>query len=100
MGKIKIKRGLSDQEMVGQWQETASFEHCSEETPVKQPPVAANKKEKETFLTPELADKISKEMLALKVDLFKQGILDYDFKVTRSGSAITLTAVPRAVKSK
>lgn len=95
MSKIQIKRGLSDQEMVGKWQEKPSFEHGIEEEPVKPVQTAANNKE--SFFTPELQTKVSKGLLEIKLALFQQGILDYDIKVSREGNTVSLTAVPKPV---
>ena len=91
MSKEKIKRGLTDQDMVGKWQEQASFEHCIEEAPVK--PTAPAKKE--SFFSIDLQDKVSKSLLEVKLALFQQGIVDYEIKVSRESNKVILTAVPR-----
>ena len=90
MSKTKIKRGLSDQEMLGKWQEKASFEHGITEEEVKPSKPA----KKESFFSPELQDKVAKSLLEIKVSLFQQGILDYDIRVSREGNKVILTAVP------
>jgi hypothetical protein len=97
LSKAKIKRGLSDQDMVGKWQEKASFEHGIEEAPVIKPTQPAKK---ESFFSPELQEKVAKNLLEIKVSLFQQGILDYDIKVSREENKVVLTAVPRPATKK
>lgn len=94
MGKTTIKRGLSDQEMLGKWKETPTFEHDMEEAAPKQPQPA----KKESFFTQELQDKVSKSLLEIKLGLFQQGILDYEIKVSREENKVILTAVPKPAK--
>lgn len=98
MSKIRIKRGLSDQDMVGKWQEKPSFEHGIEEAAPKAVQTAQPKKE--SFFTPELQEKVAKGLLEVKLALYQQGILDYDIKVTRENTTIILTAIPRKSKTK
>lgn len=93
MSKVKIKRGLSDQDMVGHWKETVTFEHDAGK---KSPTKPANKKE--SFFSPELQDKVAKYLLEIKLSLFQQGILDYDIKVSREENQVILTAVPKIRK--
>ena len=99
MGKFKIKRGLSDSDMIGKWQETPSFEHATEEeTPkIVQTP---QQHKKESFFTPDLQDQVAKKLLEIKLALYQQGVLDYDIKVSRENNSVILTAVPRKSKVK
>ncbi|MDU4961374.1 MAG: hypothetical protein E6X17_12030 [Sporomusaceae bacterium] len=97
MAKVKIKRGLSDRDMVGNWQETASFEHGLDAEPAVKPVPPARK---ESFFSPELQEKVSKNLLAIKLDLFQQGILDYDLHVSREGNRVILTATARKTNRK
>jgi len=46
------------------------------------------------FFTPELQEKVGKALLEQKVELYKQGIVDYKIQVVRQGKQITLTATP------
>ncbi|KYZ77912.1 hypothetical protein AXX12_16745 [Anaerosporomusa subterranea] len=96
MSKAKIKRGLSDQDMVGKWQETATFEHGIEEPPMLKPTQPAKK---ESFFSTELQEKVAKNLLEIKLSLFQQGILDYDIKVSRDDNKVILTAVPTTRKT-
>ena len=50
-----------------------------------------------TFFTPmpELQEKVGKALLELKVELYKDGIVDFDVKVMRQGKEIILTAAPK-----
>lgn len=96
VSKVKIKRGLSDQEMVGKWQEKATFEHGIEEVPTGKPTQPAKK---ESFFSSELQEKVAKSLLEIKLSLFQQGILDYDIKVSRDANKVILTAVPTTRKT-
>lgn len=94
MGKMTIKRGLSDQEMLGKWKETPTFEHDMEEAPIK----AVQPAKKESFFTPELQEKVAKSLLEVKLSLFQQGVVDYDIKVSREDNRVILTAVQKPAK--
>jgi hypothetical protein len=96
VSKVKIKRGLSDQEMVGKWQEKATFEHGIEEEPMVKP---AQPAKKESFFSPELQDKVAKSLLEIKLSLFQQGILDYEIKVSRDDNKVILAAVAKPRKA-
>ncbi len=92
MSKMKIKRGLSDRDMIGNWQETPSFEHDASDVPLPKP---AKPNKQESFFSEELQDKVAKHLLEIKLSLFQQGIIDYDLKVSREGNQVILSAVPR-----
>ncbi len=85
--------------MFGEFQEEITFENdiFSDETTV-QKQVKAVKKEKtdyvSEFFTPELQEKVGKLLLEIKVELYKEGIVDFDVKVARQGKQVVLTAVP------
>lgn len=98
----KIPKNLSDKVMVAGFKEEKNFEHMflvaeEEETFVKPKPKGTNK-EKENlstaFFTKELQEKIGKALLELKLELYKDGMIDYDIKVAREGKQIVLSAVP------
>lgn len=94
----KIPKNRPDSEMVGKVPETASFEHLSDG--LAQPPAARPagpepvKSSFATFLTPQLQDDLGKALLTLKVNLYKQGIVDYAVKVSCETDHIVLRAVP------
>jgi len=99
----KIPKNLSDNAMMVGFKEKATFENTVfnevEET-VK--PVKKEQKENlaTAFFTPELQEKVGKALLDIKLDLFKQGVVDFTIKVARQGSQVTLTAVPVKPKEK
>lgn len=95
MAKLKIKRGLSDQAMMGGWREKATFENGIGEESLDKPTQPIKK---ESFFSAELQEKVAKYLLEIKLSLFQQGILDYDISVSRQGNQVTLTAVARTAK--
>jgi len=100
----KIPKNLSDKSMFGDYQEQITFENdfYSEETAAQRlaKPV---KKEKadyvSEFFTPELQEKVGKLLLEIKVELYKEGIVDFDMKVARQGKQVILTATPGKKKN-
>jgi len=98
----KIPKNLSDKAMVAGFKEEKNFEHmflaAEEEEPVVKPKPKNSSKEKEdlstAFLTKELQEKIGKALLELKLELYKDGMVDYNIKVARDGKQIVLSAVP------
>lgn len=102
MSKIKIKKNLSDQDMLANWREPASFETAiHDEKPAAQ---TARGKGREgesfhsSFLTPQLQEKVGRALLDLKLALYKEGIVDYEIKVVRQGHQVILMAVPKDAK--
>lgn len=98
----KIPRGLTDKDMVKNYIE--------EETIEQQLLTAAKKAEKMRLVaeaeappaplakagfTPELTDKLGRELLALKIELSNAGVKSYNFKIKRDGDKITLTVVDK-----
>ena len=98
----KIPRGLTDKYMVKNYVE--------EETIEQQLLNAAKKAEKMRLVaeaeappeplaragfTPELTDKLGRELFALKMELSNAGIKSYNFKIKRDGDKITLTVVDK-----
>lgn len=96
----KIPKNLSDKAMVEGFVEPESFERIflsSQETveePVKLRKSGAVKESLEqSFVSPELAGEIGKALMELKLDLYKEGIVDYRIKVSRQARSIVLTPV-------
>jgi len=100
----KIPRGLTDKDMVKNYVE--------EETIEQQLLTAAKKAEKfraiaeaeappaplaKAGFTPELADKLGRELLALKIELSNSGVKSYNFKIKRDGEKITLTVTDKKI---
>jgi hypothetical protein len=98
----KIPKNLSDKSMVGNYKEQITFENDIFAEEVARPvPV---KKEKvgyvSEFFTPELQEKVGKALLELKVELYKEGIVDFTIKAVRQDKQIILTAVPSKAEKK
>lgn len=107
MIKDKIAKNLSDAEMFKNYKEELTFENNTAEAeppskPVKRTTDAGKKAEdiNTAFFTPELQQQIGKALLELKLQLFKEGLVDYNLKVTREGRRIILTAVETVTKTK
>lgn len=101
----KIPKNLSDKAMIGNFKENITFENdIFAEEAVTPRPIKSEKKEKagyvSEFFTNELQEKVGKLLLELKVELFKEGIVDFDIKVARQGKQVILTAVPVNKKTK
>lgn len=100
----KIPKNRHDSEMFGGMPEQASFEHLSDGT-ASAPVAKAAKKEAPKpayaeFFTPELQEDVGKALLTLKVNLYKQGIVDYTLKVACEGDKVVLKAVPKQPKQR
>lgn len=102
MGKIPKNR--QDTEMFVNFPEEATFEHITDgdaSKPVVKPPKSEPKVPAyATFLTPELQEDLGKALLALKVNLYNEGIVDYTYKVSCEANQIVLKAVPLHKKNK
>ena len=96
--KKTIQRNLSDAEMFAGHQETITFENdIPEDTATRQVRPAPQKAQTDfhaAFFTAELQEKVGKALLEVKMQLFKEGVVDFDIKVARDGSKVVLTAVP------
>nr|WP_092073468.1 hypothetical protein [Dendrosporobacter quercicolus]NSL48051.1 hypothetical protein [Dendrosporobacter quercicolus DSM 1736]SDM62597.1 hypothetical protein SAMN04488502_10639 [Dendrosporobacter quercicolus] len=97
----KIPKNLSDNAMFSGFKEKATFEtavYSEAEEPVK----PGKKEQKEdlatAFFTPEIQEKVGKALLEIKLELYKQGTIDYTIKVVRQGNQVILTAVPAKPK--
>ena len=90
----RIPKDLSDKDMFQGYKEKESFETVflqNDSVPVVRKPVKAAKENIQlACLTPELQEKIGKLLLELKVDLYKEGIVDYSIKVKKEGGKIIL----------
>jgi hypothetical protein len=97
----KIKKNLSDKDMVKGFVEENTFETDifteAEPTPhLKTPPKKDGAENfKTAFFTPELQETVSKALLELKVKLYQEGIVDYSLKVSQEGHQVILRAVPK-----
>lgn len=100
----KIKKNLSDSEMLKGWQEQPTFETEIVDEPVQLSVKPAKKAPADdinsAYFTPELQASIGKALLELKLNLYKQGIVDYQIKVSCQDNQVILAAVPAKVKTK
>jgi len=95
----KIKRNRSDAEMLKGFVEEETFEHADRSAAA---PPRGGKKQSQGgagYLTEEAEAKLERALLELKVRMFREGILDYDFNVAGEGNRVILTAVPKKKKS-
>jgi hypothetical protein len=102
MNLSKIKKNLSDAEMFKGWQEAPTFETDAADEPVR-PPVRPLRKEpaediNSAYFTPELKEAVGKALLELKLNMYKEGIVDYQIKVSCQGNKVLLSAVPAKAK--
>jgi hypothetical protein len=97
----KIKKNLSDADMLGSWQEETTFETAVlKEEPLQKHTVQKDKQSlNSSFLTAELQEKIGKALLELKVELYKDGIIDYDIKVSCRDKQVVLVPAPAKKKN-
>lgn len=90
--------------MIGNYKEEITFENDIFTEEVAKPRQVVAKKEKtgyvSEFFTPELQEKVGKALLELKVELYKDGIVDFNIKVARQDKQIILTAVPSKADKK
>ncbi|SDE21885.1 hypothetical protein [Sporomusa acidovorans] len=101
---VKIKKNLSDSDMLKGWQEQTTFETETLDEPARQAPGRFDRKEpaddiNSAYLTPELKEQIGKALLELKLKLYKEGIVDYQIKVSSQDKQVLLTAVPVKAKT-
>ncbi|GAB6157198.1 hypothetical protein JCM39194_03980 [Desulfotomaculum varum] len=105
MGKIKIRKNLSDEEMLANYKEEITFENAWDDTEVNRSAAKPQSKEAaregiHSFFTPELQEQVGRALLELKVQLYKEGIIDYRIEVSREGHQVILTAVNAVGKKK
>ena len=96
---LKIPKGRSDKDMFAGFKEELSFENQILEDEAK--PIrtkAAAKPVDEGFLSPTLKEKLERALLEQKLQLYKQGMVDYEIKVSCQAGQITLTAVAKQKK--
>lgn len=100
----KIKKNLTDAEMMKGWQQQPSFETDFTDEPVQ--PITRRAQQKDSaddinsaYLTPELKEAVGRALLELKLNMYKDGIVDYQIKVACQGNQVLMTAVPPKVKA-
>jgi len=91
----KIPKGLGDKDMFKGYAEKETFETMFLSAEEEPKPVIKNKIKEDlntAYLTKDLQEKIGKLLLDLKMDLYKEGIIDYEIKVKKIGMDIVLSA--------
>lgn len=89
----KIKKDLSDHDMLKNWHEKETFETAflrDEESGKSVGSVRKTEKE-ESFLPEEVNQKLEKLVLDVRLEFFKQGTKELKWKVTRTADGILLT---------
>lgn len=97
----KIPKNLSDKDMLKNFVEEPTLESMFMEAGEKMEKKVAKRAADEhpgkdiriAYLTQDVIDKIGKLLLELKVDLYKEGIVDYRMNVHREGKNIILSPV-------
>lgn len=100
---MKIKRGLSDQEMFRGIEEEESFETAilsddSRRLRRRGPAKVSDREEKPLLLPPEVQEKLNRCLLEVSIEWMKDKGGDMEWKVIREGTVITLK--PSAFKKK
>lgn len=93
-----IPKGLTDKDMFQNYVEEASLE----DTFIKAEKIADQKRRERAGIeppavlgragfTPVLTEELGKALLQLKMELFRNGVTNYSFKIRRDGENIVLT---------
>ena len=101
----KIPRDLTDKDMFRDYVEEATVE---EKLAAAEKAEEKRRKERNAMeppadlaragLTPEIMERLGKELLQLKMELFREDIKEYTMKIKREGKNIILTPVERISK--
>lgn len=101
----KIPRDLTDKDMFRDYVEEATVE---EKFAAAEKAEEKRRKERNAMeppadlaragLTPEIMERLGKELLQLKMELFREDIKEYTMKIKREGKNIILTPVERSSK--
>ena len=101
----KIPKNLADKDMFQGYVEEDTLEsrflqaEAAEDRKRRLHPQAAPKENLSlAYLTPDIVEKLGKELLALKMSLYQEGITSYTMKVKREGSRIVLSPVENKKK--
>jgi len=101
----KIPRDLSDKDMFRDYVEEETVEEKFAAAEKKAEKQRREKEESEppanlakAGLTADIMDRLGKELLQLKMELFREDIKDYTMQIKREGRKIILTPVERSGK--
>ncbi len=95
----KIPKGLSDKAMFQGYEEEPTLEEsllAHEAREEEKRRRAIREKEDDlsrAALTPALLEKLGRELLQLKLDLFAQGVRNYRLEIKRAGTSIVLAPI-------
>lgn len=94
---MKIKKGLTDQDMLKNFTEKESFETTAWQDKQKIAPKAPKQIEQQTLLSlpKETIEKLDKALLQLRINLKQQGINDVNWQVVTENSQIILKAITK-----
>lgn len=105
MAKFKIKKDLSDADMLKNFKEEDNFETTmmDRESQEKKPKFHQSPKNSQEefyreFLTEKIETLIGKMLLDIKMEYFKDGERDFSVQVKREGKNIILETAPKKVK--
>ena len=93
----KIKKNLSDLEMLKNWHEEESFETLFDpsEAPVKRGAGTKKTTEEESFLPAETHKKLEQLVLDIRLEHFRKGVKEVKWKAIRTADGILLTPSPK-----
>ena len=97
---VKIRKNLTDQEMLAGFQEKPTFETAVLAEEPAAPKISKSKDEPPSYFTKELREEVNRALLELKVKLYKEGIVDYNLKVSQANRQVLITAAPIIKKEK
>lgn len=94
----KIPKNLSDKDMFKNYQEEPTIEETFQQADqVVQEPRQGRTKAKREWealgLSPEIGDALEHMLLEMKVELYREGVVDYRLTVRRDGKNIILSPV-------
>lgn len=94
----KIPKNLTDKDMTAHYKEDPTLEDVFlQKSADKEASSKSNASDLQiAYLTPELVSELGKLLLTLKLDLYKEGIVDYKMQIKRVDSSIVLT--PQIIK--
>ncbi len=100
MAKKKIPKNLTDAQMLKKAKSETSFETeiHPDETPTSRHTPAAQVTEKSFrrgFLTPEIEQRLGELLLEIKMDYYKDEIVDFSIEVRKEGRNIIIETAPK-----
>ena len=105
MAKIKIEKNRSIADMMRGSDETDTFETMVwEDDDTPKPKVVKKEVRKETleagFFDVDLQEKVGKILLDIKMQYYKEGVVDYSLEVVKDGKNVVIKTAPKTGKPK